>query len=189
MIKIRSGLNGPIEFSVKSGNIKIFRSKIQGKPEFLTEITKKQYDELIADKTGPFKDLLKAGDFQVIKDHDDKEDSENRAFSMEELEAHSDLELEDYKTGEGAALLQSSLDTAEDALEVDFAGRLKEALENQKGELVNEFNDGHQKALDEQKESLESEAKTAKDEAVKVVKEGLVKRHNTEVTSGKLKKW
>lgn len=112
MIKIRSNLIGPIEFSVKSGNIKIMRSKIQGKPEFLTEISKKQYDELISDKTGPFKDLLKGGDLQVIKDHDDQEDSENKAFSMEELETHAVSELKAYKEGEGAELLQSSLDEA-----------------------------------------------------------------------------
>lgn len=178
MIKIRSSLNGPIEFSVKSGNIKIMRSKIQGKPEFLTEITKKQYDELLADKTGPFKELLKNGDFQVIKDQEDQEDSENRAFSMEELETHASSILEEYKEGEGAELLQSSLESQKEVLEEEFIDKIDIAI---KGAVKNA------------KEVWETESRIKLDEAVKVAakeaNQTLLKKHNQEVASGKLKKW
>lgn len=175
MIRIRSNLNGPIEFSVKSGKINIMRSKIQGKPEFLTEITKKQYDELVADKTGPFKDLLKSGDFQVIKDHEeDQEDSGNKAFSMEELEAHAILILKEYKEGEGAELLQTSLSELQGKFEFKYSEKIRSELEKEKT-------------------AWEIESKTKKDEAVKSavneVKTGLIKKHNSEKKDGKITVW
>lgn len=120
MIKIRSNLKSSIEFSVKkkAGNvsetltIKIERSNVKGKPEFLNEITEDECKALKDDSSGIFKTLIKDGDFQIVQDEEAQEDSENKAFSMEELEAHSISELKAYKEGEGAELLQSSLDEA-----------------------------------------------------------------------------
>ena len=182
MIKIRNGLNGPIEFSVKSGNIKIMRSKIQGKPEFLTEITKKQYDELIADEGGKistFKALIKNGDLQVIRDVADSDEPEvDRAFSREDLEAHAAEELTAYKEGEGKELIQSSLKEAEGILVEEFEEILKT---------------GKSQAVSDAKIVWADEAKTKLDEAVRdavtTANNVLIKKHNKEKSKGNVTNW
>lgn len=171
MIQIRSNLKGPIELSPKSGPVKFERSKNNNKPEFLNEISEEEYKSLLSDKSEVFKTLLKNGDLQVIRD---EEDSKEESFTAGDVATLILRGVEDYKKGEGAELLQTSLAEQNENFEENFST-------------------GKSTAVKDAKIAWETESKTKREEAVKSavseVKTGLVKKHNSEKKDGKITVW
>ena len=182
MKKIRSNLKGPITFSPKSGNVTIARSNVQGKPEFLNEISEDDYKALTSDKSGSFNALIKNGDLQIINDEEEQESSEpSGGVTPEEVEKIVLKRIQSYKEGEGAELLQSALNSKEEDLNELFSEEKRELAES------------HQESLDEQKRASDFDFKNIREKAVKEavaeVKDGLIKKHNKEVQKEKLIKW